>query len=345
MIIGIVVIVTIVFIQFSHTETSSLQREKIHSFDPSQRVSLITPLRMQDMEPNSAVYFMYPPNLSSFGDENHFQKFILIRLPLIFNEGKNDIASFRAYSAVDLASHCLLKYWPNEGRQIEDPCISPAYRAIDGISEYWPNTNLLRVPSTGALPRLDLSTDESGFIYVEPPVFTEDRNGVVGVGRKITRAEFDQGTILEKTMHSRLNEKMNSFYFPEMLSTGHKLKTVDYHGSVKYAQYRVSEKYENIISIAIEYCNCSKTYREILETEGKDIYGDFWRVGDTDIYGVPAKVDVTRDIYSAYSLKFYKDGFKVSLFSDLSFDDSMKLVLENYFPGFTLDDVKRIETT
>jgi hypothetical protein len=51
----------------------------------------------------------------------------LIRLPVWLGGDKDDVSAFRAYSAVDLALHCLVKYWPGElfnirigGLQFED---------------------------------------------------------------------------------------------------------------------------------------------------------------------------------------------------------------------------------
>lgn len=216
-ILAIFVIMVFVFVGFTKTTTALDHKEKIYPFDKKTSVLSKIPIKISDMEPNSVVYFMYPFGFS-LGNDNHFQKFMLIRLPLLMGGANNDISSFRAYSAVDLASHCLLIYWPHEGRQrIEDPCTSPSYRAIDGISEYWPNTNLIRAPSTGALPMLDLYVDSQGFIYVEPPTFSSEKNGVIGYGREVTQKEFDDGTKLIQEFVSSKEQIMSSFYLPETL--------------------------------------------------------------------------------------------------------------------------------
>ncbi len=295
--------------------------------------------QIKTMKPDSMEFFYYPNN------KNHdaYQTFMLIRLPEWMGGGANDISAFRAYSAKSLDDPCLVKYWPGYERQrIENPCQGGFYRVIDGAMIFagTPLSNKLT-----ALPHLDLTIDENGFLYVEPPKFTKTENGVIGYGKEITQEEFDKGTVLENTMRQKLEEKRDSFYFPETLSTGHKLESLDYSGSGKSARYLMDGKYEKMITISTAYCNCSKTYKQVLESEGKSHYGEFWRINDIDIYGVPSTVDTTKNTRTAYSFTFYKDGFKVDFSTHLSFEDGMKLVLENYFPKYRYDDLFLISKT
>ena len=48
---------------------------------------------------------------------------MLIRLPERMGGAANDTSAFRAYRAKALDDPCIIKYWPDEGRQrIENPC-------------------------------------------------------------------------------------------------------------------------------------------------------------------------------------------------------------------------------
>jgi ubiquinol-cytochrome c reductase iron-sulfur subunit len=338
----IALVILAIFVGFSKTETTLAHREKIYPYDLVTLKPSAIPVKINDIKPNSAIYFMYPPRLSPLGPENHFQKFMLIRLPIGMGGGNNDVSSFRAYSAVDLASHCQLKYWENFQRQrIEDPCTSPPYRAIDGISENWPNSNLMRAPSTGALPMLELSVDSEGYIYVEPPKFSPEKNGVIGIGRTVSEKEFREGTEQMTKFANILEKLMSSFYLPENLSTGHKLQEVSDQDSIRIATY--TKPNEPNLTITYEFCNCTKTYKDFLETEGKKFYGDFWQVNGTDVYGYPNKIDARNGIYSWYTFSFYKDGFRVVFTTNLSFDDGMNLILANYFKESDLSQVKKID--
>ena len=292
--------------------------------------------QIKTMKPDSVEFFYYP-NTKNFEKADAYQTFMLIRLPEWMGGGTNDSSAFRVYSAKSLDDPCLVKYWPGYDRQrIENPCQGGFYRVIDGAMIFagTPLSNKLT-----ALPHLDLTIDENGFLYVEPPTWSKTENGVIGYGKEITQEEFDKGTVLENTMRQKLEEKRNSFYFPETLSTGHKLESLDYSGSGKSARYIIDNKYEKMISISTAYCDCSKTYKQVLESEGKSPYGEFWRINDTDIYGIPVIVDTTTNTRTAYSFTFYKDGFKVNFSTRLPFEDGMKLVLENYFPEYKYDDL------
>ena len=52
------------------------------------------------------------------------------------------------------------------------------------------------VPNTHpvALPHLDLSSDENGFLFISLPSFTKTENGVIGYGREISQKEIADGS-------------------------------------------------------------------------------------------------------------------------------------------------------
>ena len=142
-------------------------------------------IRISDMSPGSTSRFYYP-DTQSIHNRDAFQAFNLIRLPEYFGGATNDTSAFRAYSALDLTSHCYIKYWPDDGRnhRIEDPCNSPGYRVHDGVSVH-PHVKVVKSSNTGALPQLDLLIDDDGFLLIEPPTYTRGENGVIGVGRDV----------------------------------------------------------------------------------------------------------------------------------------------------------------
>ncbi|MEM3085485.1 MAG: hypothetical protein QXP61_10440 [Nitrososphaerales archaeon] len=191
---SVVATLTVIIITFgtsSSLQPIELQRERIYiesyrmqyyEKPPSPRY-----VKISDMKPSSMGFFTYPSSKRLEAKDDHYYKFMLVRLPSWLGGDKNDVSSFRAYSAVDLSSHCIVLYWPDRGK-IEDPCTSHGYRVIDGLS-YYPAIKFLRTPTAGELPKLDLSIDEEGYIYVEPPTWRENKNGVVGMGRIIPREE------------------------------------------------------------------------------------------------------------------------------------------------------------
>ena len=156
------------------------------------------PVRVADMKPNSAGVFMYPSSYNITDNADAYQRFLLIRLPSWMGGGNDTISSYRAYSAIGLAEHCIVKYWPQEGRwRIEDPCGGDMYRPIDGYL-YVRGGNPALLQDNIGLPQLNLTVDNHGYIAVEPPTFTQDRNGVVGIGRTIPQKEIDETTAFVK---------------------------------------------------------------------------------------------------------------------------------------------------
>jgi hypothetical protein len=123
------------------------------------------------------------------------------------------------------------------------------------------------------------------------------------------------------------------------------LQSLDFRGSGKNALYLKDGKYEEIITISTTFCDCSKTYPKIIESERKSPYGEFWRITDIDIYAIPTIIDATKNTKTAYSFIFYKDGFKVVFSTPLSFEGGMKLVLENYFQDHKFNDLVLISKT
>jgi len=192
--IGIAVIATIgvttmTLLSLQNNIEKQNQEEKIEA-----RVHVLTDngikyVKINDLVPNSSVIFVYPYTGNKTLDENAHNLWVLIRLPT-HNETNNDgIFSFRAYSIVDIQLNCIVKYWPNH-QWLEDPCHGSMYEPVYGIPFAGPAMNYQF--KDNALPQLDLGLDNEGYIYVKPPIFDIDKNGVVGYGRKVPSDIFEK---------------------------------------------------------------------------------------------------------------------------------------------------------
>jgi len=77
---------------------------------------------------------------------------------------------------------CLWKYWPDEGRMRgECPCHGSMYDVRTGTSFLGP-ASLQPAPSN-TLAELNFEADSDGFMFVSPPTWGVNENGVVGYGR------------------------------------------------------------------------------------------------------------------------------------------------------------------
>jgi rieske iron-sulfur protein len=131
---------------------------------------------------NSSQVIIYPQSDDPVLNHESFRTWQFIRLPEELGGTKNDISSFRMYSSVCLHLWCLWKYWPQEGRKRgECPCHGSMYDPYTGKAFAGPAS--LQAPPSNVLPRLDLEADSNGDIYILPPVWSPNANGVVGFGR------------------------------------------------------------------------------------------------------------------------------------------------------------------
>ena len=155
----------------------------------SQNAASLSQLKI--MKPDSVEFFYYP-NIKDSEKKDTYKLFMLIRLPEWMGGAANDASAFRAYSAKSLDDACIVKYWSGDGRQrIENPCQGAMYRIVDGAMT---NGLIPRSTPMTALPHLDLSADENGFLHVEPPRWTKSENGVIGYGREISFDDFYSGS-------------------------------------------------------------------------------------------------------------------------------------------------------
>ena len=131
---------------------------------------------------NHAEVITYPETADEVLNEEAFRKWQFIRLPEKFGGGRKDVSSFRAYSMVCLHLWCLWKYWPEEGRMRgECPCHGSMYDVRTGTSFSGPAS--VQAAPSNTLPVLEFEADSDGFMFISPPTWGVNANGVVGYGR------------------------------------------------------------------------------------------------------------------------------------------------------------------
>ena len=131
---------------------------------------------------NSSQVVIYPLTNDPVLNKEAFRTWQFIRLPPELGGNNHDVSAFRVYSSVCLHLWCLWKYWPDEGRKRgECPCHGSMYDPLTGKAFAGPAS--LQGPPSNVLPKLDLEMDSDGNIWILPPTFSPDKNGVVGYGR------------------------------------------------------------------------------------------------------------------------------------------------------------------
>jgi len=253
------------------------------------------------MKPNSIVFFYYP-DPSDIKDRDAYETFMLVRLPEWLGGNSDDASAFRAYSAKAVDDSCLVKYWPQEGRQIiENPCRGGFYRIVDGA--------MIRtfgaVPGGApiALPHLTLSFDENGFLYIEPPIWSKTDNGVLGFGREITLQEIREGSMF-------LIDSFEKAYpdYPEIplefagMTLADITPEYDQRFKVFYSEFTpIAQNIEMFIT----KCDCD-TLRSHSE------YDDIENIGGTviAIHDEKSRNPEISDSFNSYTIKFAKDGFE-----------------------------------
>jgi rieske iron-sulfur protein len=142
-------------------------------------------VKISDLSPNSAFTFKYPYTENS--TKSWLNTWILIRLPSKYGGDKNDISSFRAYNEMGLSALDIVWYQPSQ-EKLYELNYGNTYDLVNGTLIGGETLYLRNGSQTlpNALPNLDLGVDDQGYIYVKPPTFEIDKNGVIGLGRKVS---------------------------------------------------------------------------------------------------------------------------------------------------------------
>ena len=151
------------------------ERAKVQLPDGSQA-------NVKTFQVNHAEAVIYPRSDDPALNQEAFRTWQFIRLPEELGGIKTDPTAFRMYSMVCLHLWCLWKYWPEPGRKRgECPCHGSMYDPLTGEAFAGPAS--LQSPPSNVLPSLDLEIDNNGDIWVKPPNWSVDGNGIVGFGR------------------------------------------------------------------------------------------------------------------------------------------------------------------
>lgn len=305
------------------------QRQAIHIFD-NPNLKLSNPnglIKISEMKPNSMAWFWYP-DPDRFKDRDPFEQFLLIRLPDYLGGTVNDASAFRAYSAIDSSSHCLIKYWPEEGRRrIEDPCGGNLYEPVFGHAIQIGGNPILVSENLG-LPYVTLS-DKDGYLYVEPPIWTEDKNGVIGIGRKVSEQEIKFSNEFITTREKQIKEALARFYVPDELPTGHKLSSIINDGlRTNHAEYVHPDSNQLPILLYYEYCNCTKSKELLADEEATRTGSQLLELNNIPIVAYPNTMNYLSGVHDKYTFVFYYNGYKISLHTNQKLQHGLNLVKE-----------------
>lgn len=134
---------------------------------------------------NHAEAVIFPKSDDPVLNKEAFRTWQFIRLPEELGGKNKDASAFRMYSMVCLHLWCLWKYWPEDGRKRgECPCHGSLYDPLTGIAFAGPAS--LQAPPSNVLPSLDLEITSDGNVWIKPPNWSPNGNGVVGFGRFLT---------------------------------------------------------------------------------------------------------------------------------------------------------------
>lgn len=131
---------------------------------------------------NYAEVITYPKTGDRVLDEEAFRKWQFIRLPDEMGGTAKDVSAFRAYSMVCLHLWCLWAYSPKEtSKSGECPCHGSVYSAVTGEAIQGPAS--VQAAPSNVLPHLLFETDSEGYLWILPPEWSPNKNGVIGYGR------------------------------------------------------------------------------------------------------------------------------------------------------------------
>ncbi len=291
--------------------------------------------QIKTMKPNSVEFFYYP-NTKNSEKADPYQTFMLIRLPEWMGGDANDSSAFRAYSAKSLDDSCFVRYWGEYGRQrIENPCQGAMYRVVDGAM----TVGAIHMSTAmTALPHLDLTSDENGFLYVMPPKWEKTENGVVGYGREMTLDEIRNGSafLVESFVKSYLDYPVIPIEFAGY--TLSEISSDNYGAIVSYLDFPSKS---GSISMTI-----SKSSLGFVTTNLAQPNSEFWQIGNTIIkIGGSAleKNSDTPEHFRSYTIEF-NNGVNFRIEGE-NLEFIKQEIVKNYFPEYNYDDMFLISKT
>lgn len=315
-----IILIIAIFVGFS-AQPTIIQNEKIYVVQiqgPHYNEDVNNYLKISDMLPNSMSWFFYPDS-NDTTNRDAFEQFILIRLPEELGGNQNDVSAFRAYSALGINSHCLMKYWPTEGRKrIEEPCHGDIIRPQDGILVV--NSNPIKSGVFVAQPYLKLVSDSERYLYVEPPIWEMNNNGVVGIGRNISPEIVKKAAILD--FENYVNEIGKKIEIPYVLSDETIITPGMDKGQFIYRHIQDS-RLQHFLELS--YCNCTDQVN--YEGRGSHLF-QTWNLGSERIYTDEWSREQMGFDYSVVTI--FRDGYKIVI-SGSTLDKTLDLVFTNFY--------------
>ena len=288
------------------------------------------PKDITTMKPNSVEFFYYPEKPDT-KKPDAYKLFMLIRLPEWMGGDANDASAFRAYSAKSLDDGCIVKYWPDNGRQrIENPCQGGMYRVVDGAM----TTGLIHrsTPMT-ALPHLELSIAENGLLYAEPPKWTKKENGVIGYGKEISFDDFRNGSEFLAESFAKTNPEYPSI---PLQFAGYDLSEIapeKYQANVSYLDF--PDNSDSIfMSVGTQSVGTGYPYWTKSQSESFQIGDTILKVNKYMFEGD----DTSTDNLRTYEFWFKDDGFYYSI-KGKNLEFIKKEIVKNFFPEYKYDEM------
>ena len=212
-----------------------------YDYDAHQPVWSTGPLRPADLRPDTAIQFLSPfsKDMQEFHTRHvdrgsskeietfylgaeQYSRYNLIRLPEWLGGERDDISSFRVYSAVAISNNCTVRYWGDSRGRMEDPCEGDMYRPWDGLAIAGPaavgvSHGIVDRAKQAALATLDLSVDDKGYVVTLKP--DSATNGVVGAGRQVDEGASSRAMVAAASRHA-------GYDLPFPAITGYHLATI-----------------------------------------------------------------------------------------------------------------------
>lgn len=293
--------------------------------------------KVTTMVPDSMKFFFYPDPEEDFRDLHRV--FMLIRLPEWMGGAANDASAFRAYSAKSIDDACIVRYWPGPERQrIENPCQGGMYRVVDGALT---EGQIYSSNKLSALPHLDLTLDENGVLYIEPPKWTKTDNGVIGYGRQMTYEELSEGS---KFLIDSFKNSFPQFPPIPLEFAGYLLSEIVQNGQdrfiIKYFDFTSGS---GLVTMLVNKCNCNDSMYLNVNDQSFEI----WQLGDTRIIVSGSAMNKESSIPESlrmYDIHFFKNSFEF-IISCKNVELMKKQIVMNYFADFKYTDMMLISKT
>ena len=286
------------------------------------------------MEPNSVKFFYYP-DPEDTENRDPFDRYMIIRLSEWLGGDSADTSSSKPFSMMSVDDGCFVRYWEDEGRQrIENPCSGGFYRVIDGAMTIPYKSTFTSHPI--ALPHLDLSIDENGFLYVEPPSFTKTENGVLGYGKEMTRAEVLSGS---KLLKQKFEESFPDYPTIPLNLAGLLLADIAFEKEGFVLRYSEFSATSDIPQVSVLKCDCDDDPKQYISKYIANENSQFQKIGDTIIVsnGYTSREQHSQTFFMNFDVGFVKDGYQFLIVGKTLDEVKHDLVL-NYFPDYAVDD-------